>query len=434
METMPATSANPFDPSQPEPPLAGRDALFARVHQHLTGAPVTRALLIVGRRRSGRTTVLRALRTRFDDSFVWADLGFKPSALTSEAAFWQVLWEAAKDAAAARGLSVHRLPPWPDDKPLGALRTWLASRALPEFYQLIRPHRRLVWVLDNAEPLADAVTRGDLPADLGAAVAALLGPQLGLLLTAHLDAETHLYSALSPVVAPDDTVRLSALSLDDVRTLLAYGRDGAEPEFDRVLYQAAGGAPELTLRAAALVHDYSRGEYYQAAHLHAVTPDLLLWARPGFGLMWENLTGDEQAVLTALAHLRFDHPEKPVQAEHIELWLADTEYPLDLTAIFSVLRRLDFIEVVQHAHHDVRARAGLFEQWIRETVRRDHLRRVLPPASAPLIDPRVARYGLIGLGTLVTVLLLALLLGTPSDDLPPQEPIPTVVLTPASGD
>lgn len=431
---MPATAANPFDPSQPEPPLAGRDALFARVHQHLTGAPVTRALLIVGRRRSGRTTFLRALRTRLDDSFVWADLGLKPSALTSEAALWRVLWEAAKEAAAGRGLSVYRLPPWPDDKPLAALRTWLAQRALPEFYQLIRPHRRLVWVLDNAEPLADAVMRGDLPADLGAAVAGLLGPQLGLLLTAHLDAEIRLHQTLSPLVTPEDTIRIGALSLDDVRVLLAHGRDGAEPGFDRVLYQATGGAPELTLRAAALVHDYSRGEYYQAAHLQAITPDLLLWARPGFGLMWENLTGDEQAVLTALAHLRFDHPEKPVQAEHIELWLADTEYPLDLTTIFSVLRRLEFVEVVQHAHHDVRASAGLFEQWIRETVRRDHLRRVLPPAAGPWLDPRWVRYGLIGLGTLVVVLLMALLLGMPIDESAFQDGVPTVVLTPATDD
>ena len=40
---MPASPipGNPFDPTVPNAPFVGRDALFARVQQHLTGAPVT---------------------------------------------------------------------------------------------------------------------------------------------------------------------------------------------------------------------------------------------------------------------------------------------------------------------------------------------------------------------------------------------------------
>ncbi len=423
---MPAepASGNPFDPAQPTSPFAGRDALFARVHQHLTGAPVTHALVILGRRRSGRTAFLRVLRAQLDDSFIWLDLSITPATLTSESAFWLTVWESGKSAAAKRGLSVHRLPHWPDDKPHKEQRAWLLERGLPELYQLIRPHRRLVLVIDNAEPLADAVIRGDLPPDFGEAIGRMFSPQLGMILTAHLDAEARMRQ-LAPLVETDATVRLTALTVEAVAELLTSGRDRSEAGFALALHRASGGAPELTLRTAALVHDISRGEYYRAVHIRAVMSDLLLWARPGFALLWENLTADEQAVLTALAYLHFEQPDKPIQAEQVEAWLADTEYPLDLTAIFSLLRRLEFVEIIDHAHRDVRIRSGIFEQWIRETVRRDHLRMASAPSSGAPIDPKIVRYALIGLGVLLLILLAALILSTPSGG---GEVIPTVVL------
>lgn len=419
-----SASANPFDPTQPTPPFAGRDALFARVHQHLTGAPVTQALLILGRRRSGRTAFLRAIRHQVDDSFIWVDLNLTSSTLVSESGFWLMLWENCKAAAATRGLSIHRLPHWPDDKRATDQRIWLIERGLPELYQLIRPHRRLVMVIDNAEPLADAVARGDLPSDFAAACGKMFSPQLGLILTAHLDAESRM-NKLSPLVDPAFTVRLNALTIEGVAQLLTAGRDGAETGYTEALYHLTGGAPELTLRAAALVHDLSRGEYYRAEHLRASMPDLLLWAKPGFALLWENLTADEQAVLTALAYLRFAQPDKPILAEQIESWLTDTEYPLDLTAIFSLLRRLEFVEIIDHAHRDVKIRAGAFEQWIRETMRPDHLRLTETPISAAPIDPKIIRYALIGLVILLMILLAAIALSSPNDI---SDAVPTVVL------
>lgn len=418
-------SANPFDPTQPTPPFAGRESLIARVHQHLTGAPVTQALLIIGRRRSGRTALIHALRARLDDTFVWVELSLTAPVLTSETAFWHMLWEAGKQAAAERGLSVHRLPHWPDDKRAVDQRAWLVERGLPELYQLIRPHRRLVLVADNAEPLADAVTRRALPADFGEALGLMFGPQLGMMMTAHLDAEPAM-KTLAPLVDPDFTIRLNALTPDGVAQLLAFGRDGVHPDLSAELYRLTGGAPELTLRAAALAHEQSRGESYRPDHLRAALPDLMLWAKPSFNRLWENLTTDEQAVLTALAYLHFQSPDKPIQAEQIESWLTDTEYPLDLTTIFSLLRRLEFVEIVDHTHRDVKIHAGLFEQWIRETIRPNQLRLTVPPATQPSTNPKLIRYGLMGLGLLLLILVLAIALGTPA----PQsaDPLATVVL------
>jgi hypothetical protein len=232
---------------------------------------------------------------------------------------------------------------------------------------------------------------------------------------------------LAPLTQAESTLRLSAFSSAEVEQLLTHGRGGSESGYALALHRMTGGAPELTLRAAALAHDYARGNYYKTEHLRAITPDLLLWARPGFGLLWDNLTADEQVVMVALAHLHYAQPDKPIAAEQVEAWLTDSEYPLDLTAIFSVLRRLEFFELVDHAHRDVRIRAEVFEQWVRETVRRDHLRRAAPtPPPDSLPSPRTTRLWLIVLGVVVGLLLLLIALGAPSPVTP--DPLPTVVL------
>ena len=190
MSDQPPAPHNPFNLSQPAPPFAGRAEQLARLHQHLTSAAVPHALTVLGRRRGGRTAFVEAARRQFDEAFVWAapDL----AAVNDEPALILALYQSGKDAASARGLAVHRLPRFPDEKTHTEQRTWLVEAGLPELYQLIRPHRRLIWVIDGAEPLAEAVAHGDLPADLGAWLGSLFGAQLGMLLTAHVDNETAL--------------------------------------------------------------------------------------------------------------------------------------------------------------------------------------------------------------------------------------------------
>ena len=132
---------NPFSPAQSAPPFAGRAEELARLHQHLTSAAVPHAMTLLGRRRSGRSAFIASARRKFDESFVWAtpDAG----AITDESSWLRALYQCSKDAASARGLSVHRLPRWPDEKNHAEQRVWLQDTGLPELYQLIRPHRRL---------------------------------------------------------------------------------------------------------------------------------------------------------------------------------------------------------------------------------------------------------------------------------------------------
>lgn len=414
---------NPFDPSQLTPPFAGRADQLARLHQHLTSAAVPHALTLLGRRRSGRTAFIDAARRRFDETFVWALPDIE--AAGDETSWLRALFQSGKDAASARGLAVHRLPRFPDEKTPTEQREWLAETGLPELYQLIRPHRRLVWVVDGAEPLAEAVARGSQPDDLGAWMAGLLGGQLGMVLTAHVDNEQTL-ARLAPLTDPAATLRLAALTEAETAELLTFGRDDADSAMAAQLHSLTGGLPALTLAGAAAVHDASRGESYTPAHLRQVRPALAADAAPYFRTVWENLSADEQAVLTAIAYLRFEQPSATLRAEDVDAWLANSDYPLDLTTVFSVLRRLEFVDMVSGPNVNVRIRAGLFESWIRETVRPEHLRRMTMEVPALAADQRTLRYGAIALAAVLVVLVLIVVSGQPAP--PATDIVPTVTL------
>lgn len=424
LETTGETGAarNPFS-AAPSTPFAGRAEHLARLHQHLTSAAVPQALTLLGRRRSGRTAFLEAARRQFDETFVWATPDI--SAITDESALLRALYQSGKDAASARGLAVHRLPRWPDEQPPAEQRIWLEETGLPELYQLIRPTRRLVWVIDGAEPLAEAVARGTLPDDIGAWLCSLFGPQLGMLLTAHVDNEATL-TRLAPLVDPSATLRLGALTEAEVAELLACGRDAAEDGFARQVFALTGGLPELALHAAEAVHDVSRGEAYSAAHLKQVRGDLAARSSAYFRSLWGNLSADEQAVLTALAYLHLNRPDVHATAEDVERWLADSDYPLDLTGIFAVLRRLEFVDIVNGTHAAVSIRAGLFELWILETVRPEHLRRMTMELPVAPVDSQVTRYIVIGLVVVLVILVLIVLSGQPAPSA--DTIVPTVTL------
>ncbi|MBK9125987.1 MAG: hypothetical protein IPM16_23060 [Chloroflexi bacterium] len=413
-----------FDSAQPTSPFVGRADVIARIHQHLTSAAVSCAFTVVGRRRAGQTALLEHIRRRFDDTFVWAFPDM--AAATDERRWLAALYQAGKDAASARGLSVHRLPRWPDEKSAAEQRVWLTETGLPELFELIRPHRRLVWVVDGVEPLAEAVARGEHPADLGAWMSGMIGPQLGMVFAAHLDQEGALVR-LAPLVQPDYTARLLALTLQETGDLLNMGRDGADPELVAALYALTGGLPEWTLKAALAVHAQSHGEAYRVDHLRAVRPALAAEAAPYFKQVWENLNADEQAVVAALAYQHFERPDAPLRGEDVEAWLADSDYPLDLTAVYAVLRRLDFVEVVDNTPNQVRVRAGLFESWVRERVKPEQLRKSGGSAGTRPPDPATVR----GLAILLLILLAALIIAAAINQQPsagPSDVVPTVTL------
>lgn len=410
----PSVSAhNPFDSTQPVPPFAGRAEQFARLHQHLTSAAVPHALTLLGRRHSGRTAFIEAARRRFNESFVWTTPD--TAALGSHSQWLAALYQAGKDAASVRGLSVHRLPRWPDEKPAAEQRTWLAEVGLPELYQLIRPHRRLIFVMDGVVPLAAAVEKGILPDDTGAWLSSIIGPQLGFVFTDHIDNEQQL-ARLSPLIDAETTLRLGALSESEIKELLDVGRGDFEESLPAQLHRLTGGLPEMTLAAAAAIHEISRGEAYNGGHLKQARPALTAASIAYFRELWGNLTADEQAALTALAYLRFARPDAVINAEDVEAWLADSDYPLDLTAIFSVLRRLEFLEIVRGTHKDIIIRAGLFESYIRDTVKPESLRRGGGRTAFAAIDPLLLRYGVGVLAALLVLLVIFALVNTPGGD------------------
>src|SRR5688572_18113425 len=165
---------NPYNPDADNPalnPFAGRRAALARLHQQLGDSARREAVIFVGWRESGKTALLRHFNTVFDDNFlgVYVPVDAAPE---DEAEWLLTLARSVTAEIVERGYTLHRLstlPPPEDDA-----RAWFTETFLGEITAILRPHRRLVFLFDNAERLLDAIASGRLPADHPAFLAEML--------------------------------------------------------------------------------------------------------------------------------------------------------------------------------------------------------------------------------------------------------------------
>ncbi|MBE0688680.1 MAG: hypothetical protein IH587_00985, partial [Anaerolineae bacterium] len=124
-------ASNPYACSADDPtlaPFAGRQAAFARLRQQFTDPARTGALLVLGRRRIGKTAFLRAFDMAFDETFVGVYVSLRELALQTEAEWWLSLAQAITERLIERSFTLHRLidlaPPGDD------ARGWFAEAYL----------------------------------------------------------------------------------------------------------------------------------------------------------------------------------------------------------------------------------------------------------------------------------------------------------------
>ncbi|MCS7071058.1 MAG: ATP-binding protein, partial [Anaerolinea sp.] len=202
----------------PGVPFAGRRAVLGRLHHLLTSPGQPAALTVVGRRRLGKTALLRAFDGAFGDDFLGAYVPLRQGTGT-ETDFILALAQAITAGLIAHQLPVTRLAGLepPGDDPRG----WFRDRFLPAACGPGRPGRRIVLLLDDADRLAHALRSDRLPRDLPAWLAGLLEPPtaLGCALTIDADFEDDL-PILAPLADPTAVMRLELLSGDETRWLL----------------------------------------------------------------------------------------------------------------------------------------------------------------------------------------------------------------------
>ncbi len=429
---MQVSEVNPYRPfaaPSADAPFAGRADALLRLRQHARESASGGALVILGRARTGKTALLLRCAAADDDSLVavYTPLAAPPA----EAAFLAALAQAAAAVLARRDFTLRHLPPLPPEtSPL--LREWFASEWLPEACLAVRPHRRLLWLVDDAHHLAAAAS-SELAPGLPAYLFDLLRrfPQARLALAVDDSAEPAL-PHLAPLAQREGAVRLANLDADAVRDLLRAPVEGLYTVTDdaaAAVYRETGGQPDLVQLAGLHLFERWHTQPDRTAltpeDVRALLPTLVAGADAFFREQWRAASYNEKLVLTALSGLIYDDPLRPLDAAAVESWLVETDYPLDTTAIHAALRALEYREVVA-AVPGLTLRAGLLQAWLLDNARLDR-GGAAASASAPGQRQRLAIALVIGL--LVVGLLAALALSAAPRPSASGTSAPTVTLS-----
>lgn len=353
-------------------PFAGRTSALAWLHAHLTETHTHEGLLFTGRRHIGKTSLLRNLNAHFDETFVGVYVPLADTTLENESDWLLLLAQNATAEVMERGFALTRLADLepPDDD----VRDWFANVFLRELVAIIRPQRRLAFLIDDADELLRAAEEERLDPNPFLYLRSLLDQhrQLAFVLTIGAEHDAAL-GGLAPLVERRNIYRLTNLSVDDAHDLLqtpvADLYEVPQPTAAAV-HRATGGAPLLLQMFGSAL--YWRWEDEPAINVmstddvRAVTPIVAKRADEVFDETWARLTQNERLVLSAIGQLAYRDPLRAADISTIEAWLVETDYPLDRVAVAAAVRSLEFEELVESGPNGIVLGSGLLQTWLLE--------------------------------------------------------------------
>ena len=398
-------------------PFAGRQDAFGRIYGQISDPGRKQAILILGRRKIGKSALLYAAGSVFKETVVTVYIPLRDEPITSEYDWLLSLAQTITEAVAERGYTLSRLsqiePPGND------IRLWFDDTFLPHILAALRGTRDLLLLFDDADRLLVALKTATLPEDALDFLDTLLAkhPQLGIIFTMDTEYESDL-SAFDALVPIKNVYRLSNLELSETKWLMQ------EPvrtlytvpdEVVQAVQRSTGGMPAAIQRFG---YEFYR-RWYGAPDLNVITLEdaktlgvtVYNAVRDDYRAIWDSLTANERLVLTATSGLYYDDPMGTIDAASIERWLVGTDYPLDITAINAALRSLEYRELIVPSGAGVQLSAELLRTWLLENARR--LTRptaveAAPPEPRPLtVSPRLIRWLLIALLLLIIANVIA---------------------------
>ncbi|MEO0598756.1 MAG: hypothetical protein AAF126_21785, partial [Chloroflexota bacterium] len=149
-------------------PYAGRETLFARLQQYILDPTHRNAVVITGQRRMGKTATVREFTRIFSDPIlpvlVMSDdvqptfntenlvhlLVARINAILDEHDFSLVRVPELADSLQSEASNDEEGETEPDEKPVLSTIAWFMDVYMPEVMAIIRPHRRIVWLFDDA--------------------------------------------------------------------------------------------------------------------------------------------------------------------------------------------------------------------------------------------------------------------------------------------
>lgn len=378
-----APTANPFRPQQPttDPTrFFGRESVFAFIRERLVTGNNAHAPALIGQRGIGKTSVLLQVPYHLEPRYLFVYVDLTEIDYDEPAALIFALIDATRAALEAAGIDTDGLPPLPEDVGISGSReglwAWFAESYLAAALATLHRMLRLLFLFDNTGALLDAVERGEMPADVGAALSALMAGDDRLDMLFAVDTlDEHRLETFAPLSDPmlhrrfgmldkaacADLTRSPAVSLYEVADEAVLG-----------IQAITGGHPYLLHVVNRLIWEQSATRPPAArtpitlADVRAVIPDAIRDADPVLRQLWADVTPNEQIVLTALTELTVETGQETIRPEQIQAWaLREHDHPIDNTALVATVRRLDYRDVIR-AESDGRITfvAGLFYQWL----------------------------------------------------------------------
>ncbi|MGJ3240140.1 MAG: hypothetical protein ACFE0Q_15645 [Anaerolineae bacterium] len=390
-------------------PFAGRDPIYARLKQQILDPSHTHALVFIGHDGIGKTSLLTHFTQIFDDPILSIFTSLQTEHYHTFEDLLHLMHDGIQALLVTHQFSLSRVPDFDHDETRSYL-TWFDQHYLPEVWSVIRPHRRIVWLLDDAHHLLR------LTDDERTALHALSAnhPQLSLVLTLNTIYEESL-PELQPLVMPVIVERIHRLSAEASSQIIKQYAPNVPADWIEQIVQASGRHPRLVARFGETLQNPPDGMTNFEALQLAVYRD----SHEEFRQIWMKRSRDERLVLTAIASLIYDNPLQSVTASRIETWLVETDYLLDVVTINAVLRSLDYQDIInQQQGAGIQITTGLFQRWLLEQARLDE----------PITTERgQMSLRLIAIALIVALIVLALVLLVPPAYLE-QTAIPTATL------
>lgn len=343
-------------------PFVGRQSLLVRLHQYAS-APAPYTLTMIGFEGMGKSALLAQL-AHSDARLIGVVVRLVPYSVSSESVWLETLMNATVSALEQSNIARARLPNLDN---AGDLRTCLTETWLPSVLRVLRPHQRILWLLDDVHYLADAITYGQMPADSLRFLCDLVRqtPALSIINTLDPDRIRDI-GKLAPLVDVQHCEVLERLSSDDSQNLLQAVLEYVPESLTSAVTLQTGGIPHLLTQVAERLRRYEPLDDAVDATYHANAAYFRKW--------WGTLTRDERIVLTATINRMYEDPLRAVTPPLLETWLIKTDFPMDITTIQAQLRGLEYRAVIRLTRQDVTLVSQLFQRWLFENARLDEMR------------------------------------------------------------
>ena len=409
MESVP----NPYNPLEPvENPawFFDREDAFAFFRQHLVGVPLKHALVLIGRRGLGKSSLLRQLQRHVDERYRVCVIDLTLVDLRGEESLFAALVDEIHTTLDRAEVSTYRLPDWPQpgDEALADLRVWFRDVYLDVAMTALRA-RHLLIALDDAHLILEAIDQGTLPPDLLDYLGALQAAYDRLDFAFALDI-FHEDRALSIPLLADPALhyRLAELPPADaerlVREPVAQLYSFGEGLVPRIL-ALVDGDPFLLTAICRLIFRRSEERHHAGSiielDLIAVYPALLDQASDILRPLWRDASPNERLTLVALARSVGQKGGPPVSFEALYADVNALGYEVSRTQLASALRSLDYKGLVRmDANGRYNFPSLLIPRWL-------HANTEIPAPEAPRETARSrGRPALVALATIALVAVI----------------------------